>query len=181
VKKILQRWKLWIVLVFVGMFGYGFYLVAPFLPKLPAFIDIQCSRKRSYNPGNCFENLKSLSQALKFYLEANDSYPPKEVWMDELSKYLRAADLPAKEQEKKLKCPDLAASDASAYGYAYNGQISEKWSDEVPNPKKIPAIYDSKKTERNAYDEEPFASLPNPPRHGGNNVIWADGHVSEKR
>lgn len=172
---------MWIVLVFLSAFGYGFYLIAPFLPKLPAFLDIQCSRKRTYNPESCFENLKSLSQALKLYLEANDSYPPKEVWMDELGKYLRAADLPAEEQQKKLRCPDLAAINPSAYGYAYNGQLSGQWSDEVPNREKTPAIYDSAKMEKNAYDEIPFASLPNPPREGGNNVIWADGHVSKKR
>lgn len=125
--------------------------------------------------------MKSLSQALQLYLEANESYPPKGIWMDELSKYLRAADLPAEEQEKKLKCPDLVSKDSDAYGYAYNGQISEKWTDEVLNPETTPAIYDSTKTERNAYDETPFASLPNPPREGGNNVIWADGHVNKKK
>ncbi len=177
-KKRKPLWKRVVLFSFIFVFAAVFYWIFPLLTPLFNILQIQCSPKRQYDPQACIENMKNLSSALQLYMEANDNYPPAEVWMDELSNYLRTDDLTPGDQQKKLQCPDLARTDPNAYGYAYNAQIAEKWTDEIEDPANTPAIYDSTKTGRNAHDKLPFESLPKTPREGGNNVIWADGHVS---
>lgn len=147
-----------------------------FLGKVPAWYEIYCSPKRTFSSQSSLENLKLVGTALSLYLESNDCYPPAERWVDELEKYLHVADMDDKESRKKLRAPEFADS-KDQYGFAFNGELSKKWRDEVKSPASVPAIYDSSKTERNAFDSKPLESLPNPEHGGGNAILYADGHA----
>ncbi|MCL6623135.1 MAG: hypothetical protein K6T17_00780 [Fimbriimonadales bacterium] len=132
------------------------------------------SEQRVYTPGACLDNLKQLGSAFALYLEAEGAYPPAEKWMDEISRYLRAGDLPKEEQEKKLRCPDLPY-DPNTYGYAFFRSLSGKWKDEIPEPENQVVVFDSTNLSRNANDD--LESVPDPPRPGGNNALYADGRA----
>jgi len=137
-------------------------------PFLSAFLPYQFIGKRSHS-GNCLDNLRRVGKALHLYYEAEAGYPPAEVWMDRVEQYLRAGDMEKSEAAKFLRCPDLSMG----YGYAMNAKVRGK--------QHAPLIYDSNKLERNAFDRDAMQSLPKPPRPSGNNVLWADGHVSGRK
>ncbi|MCH8275609.1 MAG: hypothetical protein IH851_12555 [Armatimonadetes bacterium] len=148
--------------------------LGPLVPLIPKWLE--AGKKRNYEPGACLDNLKELSAGLMLYLESNDAYPPADRWMDEISLFLHAGDLSEEDQQKKLRCPDLEYAE-DVYGYAFNSELSSVWAHEVEDPAETPVIYDSDNLERNASD--PFTSLPEEPRAGGNNAIWADGSVRQ--
>lgn len=148
----------------------------PFLPKIPAILDLYVfKKKRVYAGATSAQNLAEISKALSLYIESEGAYPPKDEWMDKLLLFMRADDMAKEEQIKKLVAPGSAEGE---FGYAFNGEIAGKWASEIEDPGKTPVIYDSSKLRRNAYDERPFESLPSPPRNGENMVLWADGRVS---
>lgn len=163
--------------LFVGcavvLIGLAVWLY-PFREVLWFYVTESFRGKKEFNPEGCVQNLKSLGQALNLYLQANDAYPPADRWMDELILYLHADDITRESQKRKLACPDVGES---AFGYAFNGEISSLWSDEVQNPAETPAIYDSEQTKWNAHDAKPLDSLPKRERKSGNNVLYADGRV----
>ncbi len=132
------------------------------------------SEQRAYAPSSCLDNLKQLGSAFALYLDAEGAYPPAERWMDEISRYFRAGDLPPEEQEKKLRCPDVPY-DPNAYGYAFFRSLSGKGVDEIPHPERQVVVFDSANLSRNASDD--LESLPNPPRRGANNALYADGRA----
>ncbi|MFN8138260.1 MAG: hypothetical protein U0R49_00515 [Fimbriimonadales bacterium] len=148
-----------------------------YLGKLPALFEIYCTPKRKFSSESSLENLKFVGTALSLYLESNDCYPPAEKWVDEIEKYLHVADMDDKESRKKLRAPEFADS-KNEYGFAFNAELSRKWRDEVKDPASVPAIYDSTKTERNAFDPKPLESMPTPEREGGNAIVFADGHAA---
>lgn len=159
-----------VVLVGVGVWLY------PFREILWVYISEAFRGKREFTPKGCMENLKAVGQALNIYLEANGAYPPAERWMDELILYLHADDVTRESQKRKLACPEVGDGETS-FGYAFNGELSSLWSDEVSNPAETPAIYDSNKLEWNAHDEAALESLPQKERKSGNNAVFADGHA----
>lgn len=165
----------------VVLIGLAVWLY-PFREVLWVYVTESFRGKRQFNPEGCVQNLKSLGQALNLYLQANDAYPPADRWMDELILYLHADDITQESQKRKLACPDVGDGE-SAFGYAFNGEISSLWSDEVQSPAETPAVYDSDKLEWNAHDAKALDSLPKRERKSGNNVLYADGHVhrEEKR
>ncbi|MBA3726577.1 MAG: hypothetical protein H0W86_09015 [Armatimonadetes bacterium] len=134
-------------------------------PFLLAFLPYQLIGKRSHS-GNCLDNLRRVGKALDLYHEADAAFPPADAWMDRVEQYLRAGDMEKTEAAKFLKCPDLA----TGYGYAFNAAGKRGAAD-------LPLVYDTDKTERNAFDANGPQSFPPSPR---NNVLWADGHVSSK-
>lgn len=159
----------------VILIGLGVWLY-PFREVLWLYVTEAFRGKKEFNPEGCIQNLKSVGQALNLYLQANDAYPPAGRWMDELILYLHADDITRESQKRKLACPEVGDGE-SAFGYAFNGELSSLWSDEVTDPAETPTIYDSDKMEWNAFDAKPLDSLPKQERKSGNNVLYADGHV----
>lgn len=118
----------------------------------------------------CMENLKKLSTGLIVYAEDYDGkLPPASQWGDAIRPYTAA------ESEKVYRCPSVAKS---GYGYAMNSRLSRQSLKALPNAAQTPMLYDSSNLSWNAHD--PLTSLPNPPRHRGNNLAFADGHVEHK-
>ncbi len=151
----------------------------PFLPKVPALLSHlwYTWRKplREYKGSTSLENLQQMGVALRLYIDSEGALPPKEVWMDRLLLYLRSDDMTKEEQLKKFRAPGVVPGE---FGYAMNGELSSIFEYEIEDTSKAPAIYDSSKTHRNAFDDTAFESLPDPPREGGNLVLWVDGGVS---
>jgi hypothetical protein len=148
----------------------------PYFGYLGAWIDLRVFKKeRKYEGLTSAENLRQIGAALQLYTDAEGAFPPSAEWMDKLLLYMRADDMPKHEQLKKFEAPGVGTGE---YGYAFNGTLGSKWAFEVEEPEKTPVVYDSWKLEWNAFDKSPLESLPDPPRNGENQVLWADGSVS---
>jgi hypothetical protein len=158
---ILRKKWIWAVAIVIAALLIWIW---PFIGPLMAYLN---NPKRTYH-GSCLDNLRNIGEAMRLYVLAEDAYPPKGEWMDKLKSYLRAADMAPEEQEKKLHCPDTQGD----YGYAFNGALRHP----VASPDTA-IVYDSEKRGRNAFDDEPLASLPTTPRKGGNNALFGDGRV----
>jgi hypothetical protein len=167
-------WRFWlpvaVLALLAAVIGKGF------LGLIPKWLEIQCAPRRTFSSTSSMQNLKAVGTALSIYLETNDCYPPKDRWVDELEKYMHTADMDDSETRKKLRAPEYENT-TDKYGFALNGQLSSKSKSEIKDPEKTPCIYDSTKTERNAYDDSPLESLPDPPRANGNAAVYADGHA----
>lgn len=137
-------------------------------PFLFAFLPYQFVGKRNYS-GNCLDNLRRIGKAIDLYFESEAALPPAGQWMDRVAQYLRAADMDRSESAKVLHCPDVAAG----FGYAMSAEA-------VKGKQDAPLIYDSEKTERNAFDRKALQSIPKRHRPSGNNILWADGHTSAR-
>lgn len=161
------------LLVGVAVWTYPFWNLLFFYAKE------SLAGKKEYQPHNCLSNLKQVGQALNLYLEANDAYPPADRWMDELVLYMHADNVVQETQKRKFACP-VVGDGETRFGYAFNGEIGTKWSDELAQPAETPAAYDSTQLQWNAHDPTALASLPNPPRHGQNNIVYADGHAASE-
>lgn len=162
-----------VVLLGLAWWTYPFWSVLFFYAK-ESF-----AGKQEYKPEDCLSNLKQVGQALELYFEANEAYPPADRWMDELVLYMHADNIEQETQKRKFACPAVGDGE-NTFGYAFNGEIGTKWIDEVEDHANTPAIYDSTKLTWNAYDEVALESLPNPPRHRVNNILYADGHVGSE-
>jgi hypothetical protein len=117
----------------------------------------------------CLSNLKQMSLAMQMYAQDYDDRLPRRVdWMDALGPYIKA--------EPVFHCPSVQAEGQTSYGYAFNSALAGQKRSKLPRLARTPALYDSSDLSRNASD--PVTSLPNPPRHLGNIIGYADGHVS---
>lgn len=119
----------------------------------------------------CISNLKQLALGVTMYTVDNDDrFPGRDVWMDATSSYIK--------NDAVFHCPDVVDESNSTYGYAFDGKLSF-----AAMPKegadKAPLVFDSVNLGRNASGG--LDSMPNPPRPGGGNVGYADGHVKTKR
>jgi hypothetical protein len=119
----------------------------------------------------CMSNLDQMARALTMYSEDYDDRLPRRAnWMDGLGPYMH---------REPMHCPSVHASGPAAYGYAFNSALASQKRSKLPRPASVRALYDSSNLARNASD--PGTSLPNPPRHLGNVIGYADGHVSAGR
>jgi hypothetical protein len=110
-----------------------------------------------------------LSTALLMYSQDyDDRLPRRAAWMDALGTYIRA--------EPVFHCPSVRLTGPAVYGYAFNSTLSGQKRSKLPRPATTPALYDSSNLARNASD--PVTSLPDPPRHLGNIIGYADGHAA---
>ena len=119
----------------------------------------------------CISNLKQIALSLTMYtVENDDRFPGRDTWMDATSGYIK--------NDAVLHCPDVMDEASTMYGYAFNGKLSF-----APIPKsgadQVPLVFDSVNLGRNASGG--LDSMPNPPRLGGGNIGYADGHVKAKR
>ncbi|MBI5706571.1 MAG: hypothetical protein HZC36_06240 [Armatimonadetes bacterium] len=152
---------------FVGLICLGFVAFI-----LLAYLS---ARPHSHNRISCISNLKQLGLAnLMYAADWDDRLPPRDIWMDAIRDYHknyggeRCGEVTAKYADRK----DL-------YGYSFNSRLSGfktgvlDWE----ATQNRPMLYDSINLARNASD--PFASLPDPPRHGElvNMVCFLDSHT----
>ena len=121
----------------------------------------------------CLSNVKQLSTAMLLYAQDYDDQLPRGGrWMDDISPYARG--------ERLFHCETAQAGSPSAYGYAFNSNLSRKKMKQVTTPATTRLLYDSSNLKQNATD--PVTSLANPPRHnGGNNIGYVDGHAKWTR
>jgi hypothetical protein len=119
----------------------------------------------------CLSNVKQLSLAMQMYAQDyDDRLPQRANWMDSLELYVK--------NEAVLHCPSVRQDSPTSYGYAFNSALGGKKRSKLPGLATTPALYDSSNLARNASD--PVTSLPNPPRHLGNVIGYADGHVARR-
>jgi len=116
----------------------------------------------------CQSNLKQLGLAAMMYIQdSEEKFPPCSGWQEALLPYVRNAEL--------YKCP---ASPDLEFGYAMNAELNEIHLALLDDPSRTPLFFDSSIGQTNASGVK--ESLCNPPRHlGRNNIVFADGHVSQ--
>ena len=131
---------------------------------------------------NCLANEKVMGMALNQYTQDNDGTIPNGMqWMDKLSPYAEPDKaLQSNAQENVFQCP---AFTSSAYGYAFNSDISQKKLSGIDANKSV-FVYDSTAGKRNATD--PMTSVPPEGHHSGMaqgmvNIGFADGHAKAIR
>ena len=108
-------------------------------------------------------NVKGLATGLVLYSFDNDDRFPESRWTDTIDPYVGLS-------REIIKSPSLPAS---AFGYAFNEDLLGVATTSLDASSAVPMVFDSDLTGRNATG--PYL-LPNPPRRGGNNVGYADGH-----
>lgn len=123
---------------------------------------------------SCLSNMKRMGTSLAMYMQDYDErMPPAAEWMD--------VNVPYMSDEKFFHCPSAAQDDKSAYGYAFNEELSGVSLARIANPAFGTMIFESSKTGRNETD--PLQSVMNPPRHYRtvNNATYIDGHAKSLR
>ncbi len=147
------------------------WLLVFFIVTILAAILMPVSSGSPHSPATiCINKLKQLTMGALLYENDFDKMPDRDSWMDGIE--------PNVKSPPTFICPEAPKG---TYGYAFNGALSWKKMDEVPDQDKIPLLYDSINYARNASDL--FTSLPVPGRHRKgetNNVAYADGHVHFK-
>ncbi len=74
-----------------------------------------------------------------------------------------------------LHCVDLDPLKSSQYGYAMNIALSAADASKLTSPSRTALLFDSVILDRNACSN--LVGLPDPPRHNGNSIAFADGHA----
>jgi hypothetical protein len=136
------------------------------------FFDKQKQHKYS---ATSMDNLRALFQATQLYYEANEAMPGADYWMDDLSLYVKTADLKKGEAVKKFVNPRMPAGEG-VFGYAFNATLGGAWMENIEDPAATPLIFESKDTEWNA-NGDPKALQPDPELSGGNHAVTVDGNV----
>ena len=136
-------WTLAITAVVIGYVGFRF---GPDLLTAYRAGFLEKEVKHAFK-GDSKKNLELIAQALIKYHESEGEFPPKDQWMDAISRYLRTNDLRAGEEEKKLHDPSLSPAE---YGYAMNEAIAGKYVDDLPEKKNTILVYFSKQKDRSA-------------------------------
>jgi len=116
----------------------------------------------------CLSNLKDIGQAMFLYASDHDFLYPPTTWMDALKPVVRGG-------EDGLRCPAVPRDDKPVFGYAYSASQAGKFIVFANDPKTTPLVFDSTLLVRNAVGD--LTTLPHPRRHGGNCLLYADGHA----
>jgi prepilin-type processing-associated H-X9-DG protein len=113
----------------------------------------------------CLSHLKQSAVAQLMYLsDADDRFPQRDAWTDASYPYTKSWEV--------FHCPEAKAT---KWGYAFNGELDRANEKTLKAPETVPMLYDSVNPIKNASDL--VASLPILPRHDGNTMGYADGHV----
>lgn len=152
-------------MVLVGLTIWLWPFIVYFLTHL------QGDPERSYH-GSSVDNLKAMYNAMNLYHDSEGQFPDSAGWMDAIQNRIYEADLKKGEAEKKLIRPALSGN-AGQYGYAMNDEASKKYKDDIKD-KKLPLIFESTATERNAHGDPKTLRRP----HGL--AISVDGTILEE-
>ena len=158
------NWALWALAAVFFCFCVGIMVVGAIL--FPSF-----RRYRETMAGNmCMRRIGESSRAMAMYaVDSDDSLPPATAWMDKLQPFVRSG--------RAFRCPAVRMQGFNAYGYAMNVALSSNKRSAVADPSAKPLLFDSTLLTKNAASG--IETLPQSGRHnGGNNVAYADGHMS---
>ena len=108
-------------------------------------------------------NVKRLALGLIVYSADNDDKLPQSAWTDTVTPYLGLG-------RELIKSPSLPAGE---FGYAFDQDLLGVTTTSLDTPASVPMVFDSNLTARNAVSAYAPAD---PPRPGGDNVAYADGH-----
>jgi hypothetical protein len=136
------------------------------------FLDAQKQHKYS---ATSMENLKALFQATLLYYEANEAMPGADYWMDDLSLYIKTADLKKGEAVKKFINPRVTPGEG-VFGYAFNEPLSGAWRENIEDPAATTLIFESEDTKWNA-NGDPKTLQPDPELPDGNQAVTVEGNV----
>lgn len=118
---------------------------------------------------SCLTNIKMIATAHWIYAADNDDrFPLCTKWMDLTFNYFK--------DESRLHCPDLDPIKTNRYGYAMNISLSSANESKLASPDQTVLLFDSVILDRNACSN--LVGLPNPPRHNGNSIAFADSHAA---
>lgn len=160
-----------------------------------------CNSKDSARRTACLSNVKGLAYAqLTYAADYDDRLPIASRWMDSLERYMKDGGTVSPVQAALLyqvddnlkpppkvrdvqdpmfvsrmpSCPTLVGEGKPrGFGYAMNIALSGKRETESPT---TPLVFESSDLARNVSGT--LADLPNPPRHGHQNVIaYEDAHA----
>ncbi len=120
----------------------------------------------------CMSNLKQLGTALVMYTEDYDGrVPPTAGWNEPLRSRVLTYTSDRTGKLPLLECP---AAPAGTPSYAMNASLAGVRLGEIDAPERAAALFDSKPGRNLAGGPE---LLPQPVRHRGDNIAFADGHV----
>ncbi len=169
-----RRVGLWVggaVLVALGAIAF---LVGPEALTAYRYGFFSQENKLTYT-GDSKGNLRRIHTALMLYHDSEGQFPIAEGWMNAIENRLQTNDLKPGEGIRKLRNPMLPPDEA-VYGYAMNEAASGKYKDDVPGGDKLPLIFDSSDTSKNAHGD-PKSLAPAPARSGGNLSITIGGEL----
>lgn len=154
----------WMWILFGAMVVCGCVMIPVAIALfLPVFLQARNSAQRS----SCMANLKSLGVAEGLYVEDYNDRLMTQAWMDGL--------IPYSKHEKLFHCPAADQGRLIRYGYSMNTDAIGKAVSEFPDITKAIIVFDSTPNGRNSVSD--LASLPEPPRHTKNLVLFLDGRV----
>jgi hypothetical protein len=156
---------LWVVLILgVGAMCVGLVILAAIL--FPVFSQARLSAQRTA----CLSNVKQASLSLLMYAsDNNDRFPLAREWMDRGISYSRS--------EESYKCPIVAASNPSGFGFGMNAQLGNLSMIGLSDPHELVLLFESGRVDRNFSGG--MGDVVRPGRHGagskGSNFGFADG------
>lgn len=130
---------------------------------LPIFIQSRNQAQKS----ECMANLKALGTAEAMYTQDYDGLLMTSAWMDGL--------LPYAKREILFHCPAADQGRKIRYGYAMSVDLVGKAESQIGDPATTVLAFDSIPMGRNAVSD--ISSLPEPPRHSNNVVLYLTGQV----
>lgn len=126
--------------------------------------------------GGTMENLRAIHTALMQYHDSEGAFPMASGWMDATWPYLKTADLTEEEAKKKLRSPSLWETNPTAFGYAFNEDLSQVFNADVVDPAITPLVFDSSDLSWNAHGQAAQLA-PSPARPEGNWAVTVEGSV----
>lgn len=128
----------------------------------PVFTRARYSARKSM----CASNMRRVGVAMMMYVnDHNDKLPPAANWVDAMTPYTKNAAV--------LKCPET-----SGWGYAYNADYGGKKTADFQRPDTAVLVIETSAQRKSATVTTASIATSRGHRHnGGDNVVYADGHV----
>ncbi len=161
--------------VLVGVIVALWLWIGPLLTTASRRGFLDRTEMRQYE-GNTMENLRRIHTALLQYEASEGQLPHANAWMDAAWRRLQTADMSEEEAKKILRSPSVYESNPTAFGYAFNENLSEMFTGDVESPSRTPLIFDSSDLTWNAFGN-PAQLAPSPARPGGNLTVTVEGNV----
>lgn len=128
----------------------------------PIFERARHTARQTSLRSDCMNNLRDLSMAVNMYADDYGTYPGRR-WNEALRHY--------RPEDKSFSCPAVSGNVPS---YGMNSRLAGLSPAQIVTPARTILLFDSVPGADQLGGPELLAQ---PPRHGGNNVSFADGHV----